>query len=349
MVPVLDSQKQPLMPCTEKRARKLMEKGEAKPFWKQGIFCIILQREPSERNVQPVCVAIDPGSKRTGITVATETKVVCNMLFNAPGWVKKHMEFRATMRGSRRSRKTPYRQCRFNRNINQDWWIPPSTKSRWQAHIRIINVWRKLVPVSDVVIEDIKARSIKGSDQRNRNFSPLEQGKKWFNYEIVKMGNMSLTKFRGYETKSQRDYRGFSKTKEKLKDIWEAHNVDSHCLAEMLYGDIKPYKGFIRCDFIQWHRRQLHVSNPVKGGVRRMYGGTRSMGLNRGTLVRHHKHGLTYVGGTSNGRISLHKLDTGKRVAENAKQGDLQVLTNLKYRGSLSIGRLKETVYRGDL
>ena len=30
------------MPCSEKRARRLMEKGEAKPYWYQGIFCIII-------------------------------------------------------------------------------------------------------------------------------------------------------------------------------------------------------------------------------------------------------------------------------------------------------------------
>ena len=47
MVPVLDKDKKPLMPCSEKRARKLLEKREAKPYWSRGVFCIILQKEPS--------------------------------------------------------------------------------------------------------------------------------------------------------------------------------------------------------------------------------------------------------------------------------------------------------------
>lgn len=37
------------------------------------------------------------------------------------------------------------------------------------------------------------------------------------------------------------------------------------------------------------------------------------MGLKRGSLVKHVKHGLCYVGGTSKGRISLHDM-TGKRL-----------------------------------
>ena len=71
MVPVLDQDNKPLMPCTEKRARKLMESKQAFCFWKQGIFCIRLLREPSARKFQPVAVGIDPGSKREGYTVAT--------------------------------------------------------------------------------------------------------------------------------------------------------------------------------------------------------------------------------------------------------------------------------------
>src|SRR5690606_9628783 len=63
MVPVLDKDKKPLMPCSEKRARKLLEKGEAKPYWSRGVFCIILQKEPSSRNYQDIAIGIDPGSK----------------------------------------------------------------------------------------------------------------------------------------------------------------------------------------------------------------------------------------------------------------------------------------------
>ena len=59
MVGVLDVNKKPLMHCSEKRARKLMERGEAKGYYKKGIFCIILQRPPKTNFKQNICIGID--------------------------------------------------------------------------------------------------------------------------------------------------------------------------------------------------------------------------------------------------------------------------------------------------
>ena len=59
MVPVLDKDKKPLMPCSEKRARKLLEKEEARPYWSRGVFCIILQKEPSSRIYQDIAIGIN--------------------------------------------------------------------------------------------------------------------------------------------------------------------------------------------------------------------------------------------------------------------------------------------------
>ena len=63
------------------------------------------------------------------------------------------------------------------------------------------------------------------------------------------------------------------------------------------------------------------------GLERSNYGGTRSAGLKRGSLVRHIKHGLCYVGGSSKGRVSLHNLETGKRLCQNAKGEDIKFLS----------------------
>jgi hypothetical protein len=71
-------------------------------------------------------------------------------------------------------------------------------------------------------------------------------------------------------------------------------------------------------------RRQLHVMVSSKGGKRKLYGGTRSMGFKRGSLVKHSKYGLVYIGGASNGRISLHSIKDGKRLYKNAKKEDIK-------------------------
>ena len=56
------------------------------------------------------------------------------------------------------------------------------------------------------------------------------------------------------------------------------------------------------------------------------------MGFKRGSVVRHPKHGVTYVGGASEGRISLHSLETGKRLCQNAKPADIRFLTYSTWR-----------------
>jgi hypothetical protein len=144
-----------------------------------------------------------------------------------------------------------------------------------------------------------------------------------------------LYKFKGHQTQSQRIHRGFKKTSQKLRDTWDAHNVDSHCLCELAIGDIKPFFGINKCEFFKFSRRQTNVTNPQKGGVRQQHGTTRSLGLNRGALTKHKKYGLTYVGGTSKGKLSLHDIKTGKRLTQQANIKDCNILTNLRWRAQI--------------
>src|SRR5262249_5527119 len=129
-------------------------------------------------------------------------------------------------------------------------------------------------------------------------------------------------------TKPLREQAGLTKSREKTSNRWDAHCVDSFVLASYAVGG--PSKPQTRLVLylppLRFHRRQLHRLQPEKGGKRKPYGGTISMGVKRGSWVRHRKWGLAYVGGTLNGRISLHDMQTGKRLAQNAKVSDCQVL-----------------------
>ena len=330
MVPVLDLQNQPLMPCTEKRARKLLSRGEAYSFTSRGKFCIRLLKETSARNQQKVVMGKDPGSKREAYTIATKNRVIMNILSDTPYWVSDAVKDRADMRGGRRFRNAPCREPRPNRLANKER-IPPSTRSRWDAKLRILDWVRRLVPVTDVIIEDMAAKTKKGQKRWNASFSPLEVGKEYYFTEVEKRG-LNLHAVRGYDTKAWRDKRGFKKSSSKLSETWDAHNVDSHCLVEILFGrEIKPFKGILRINFLRFHRRQLHRFQPEKGGERKRYGGTISLGFKRGSLVEHEKHGLCYVGGHMNERISLHSLETGKRLCQNAKVEDCKFKTYLSW------------------
>jgi hypothetical protein len=77
---------------------------------------------------------------------------------------------------------------------------------------------------------------------------------------------------------------------------------------------------------------RLHRLEPERGGKRKPYGGTLSLGIKRGTLVKHPKWGLAYVGGTMDGRISLHDPHTGKRLTQTAKVADCHRLALRRWR-----------------
>jgi hypothetical protein len=322
-VPVVSKAGKALMPCHPARARELVRKGKALRRFKAGFHYLQLTiREDGE--TQEIAVGIDPGSKREAFTVKSGSHTYLNVLSDAVGWVKDSVESRRNMRRSRRFRKMP---CRKNRENRSRGSIPPSTKSRWQAKLRIVNILRKLYPIGCYVVEDIQARSIKGKGKWNKSFSPLEVGKKWFYSELEKLGTLELKQ--GYETKQLRDLHGLKKTKSKLEDCFSAHNVDSWVLANWHVGGhaMPENERISRLIPLRFHRRQLHAFQPDKGDVRRSYGSTMSNGLKRGSLVKSEKYGICYLGGSMENRgMSLHDLRSGKRLCQNAKKMDLTVL-----------------------
>ena len=328
MIPVVDKNQVPLMPCSEKRARQMVTSKKATPFWKRGIFCIRLNKEPSSRNCQQVAVGVDPGSKKEGFTVKSASHTYLNIQADAVTWVSKRIETRRDLRRSRRFRNTP---CRKNRMGRSRGSIPPSTRARWSWKLRILKWLSKIYPITDVVIEDIKARTI-GKRRWDKSFSPLQVGKNWFYSVVIELASLTLK--HGWETKELRDKLGLRKTSRKLAEVFSAHCVDSWVLAnDMVGGHIKPESERLLCIVpLQLHRRMLHRMVPSKGGRRNLYGGTRSMDLRRGTIAKHPRWGLTYVGGFYAGRLCLHSLISGKRVSSKVKRQDIRPLSFSSWR-----------------
>ncbi len=328
MVSVLSQNKKPLMPCTQRRARKLLESGRAKPYWYKGFFCIIMQQE-TKTFKQDIAVGIDIGSKMCGLTVKSNASTILNIQYAAKTKVKDKVKERREARNGRRRRNTPYRKCRFNRNVKNR--IPPSTKSRWQQHLNLINFCNKMYPISHIAFEDVAAQTKKGARKWNVNFSPLEVGKQWCYTEIEK--EFKLTLYKGFDTFTMRNELGLKKGKDKLKVAFYSHCVDSWTLAnDLIGGHIEIDNVFLTyLSPLNLYRRQLHVFCPSKNGVRRNYGGTLSMGLKRGTLVIHPRYGKVLIGGTSNDKISLHNVETNLRICQRAKPSDLKILTNFNW------------------
>ena len=325
-VPVLDANNKPLMPTTAARARRWLESRKATPFWRRGVFCVRLNVEPSAREAQSVAVGVDPGSKKEGLTVKSKAHTYLNVQADAVTWVKDHVETRREMRRGRRFRKTPCRANRSNRSrLSARHGPPPSTKARWQWKLRLIKWLASMVPVTDVCVEDITAKTT-GKKRWDSTFSPLQVGKAWFYSAVANIATLH-TRF-GWQTKCKRDELGLEKSSSKMAAIFAAHCVDSFVLAhEIVGGPAEPdNKTLLLATPLRFHRRQLHRLQPEKGGIRKPYGGTRSHGFKRGALVRHPKCGLAYIGGILRDRISLHDTTTGKRLCQNAKPGDIEFL-----------------------
>ena len=319
-----------LMPTTPQRARLLIASRKATPFIHKGVFCIRLNQAPSDNKFQPVSIGVDPGSKKEGISIVTEKKTVLNIQLDAVTWVKEVVETRRNVRNARRFRKTPCRAPRF-KNRNKSGWIPPSTKARWQSKLNLIKSLKQIFPISICVIEDICAVSKEGQTKWNKSFSPLEVGKTWFYKELESTG-LTVLLMKGYETKSLREQHQLHKSSQKLSNKWDAHCVDSWVLAASTMQTLPLInKSMMLMKPIQFHRRQLHVMQPTKGDVRRLYGSTRSLGFRRGSIVKHSKYGICTIGGTSNNRISLHGLETGIRVSRNIKVTDVTMITYNKH------------------
>lgn len=332
-VPVVDRKQRPLMPTTPARARRWIHQGKATPFWKGGVFCVRLNQEPADRQMQSIAVGIDPGSKKEALVVKSAAHTFINVQADAVTWVKDAVATRSQMRRTRRYRKTPYRQPRAHRLRNTKK-LPPSTKARWQWKPRLCRWLCRLFPITDFIVEDIKAAT-KGKRRWDGSFSPLEVGKQWFYQEL---GKIAPTQTRqGWETKHLRDSLGLKKSKQKLAETFSAHCVDAWVLAYAVVGGAStPENMRLLClTPLQWHRRQLQRLQPEAGGKRKPYGGTRSLSFTRGTLVKHPKYGLAYVGGTMDGRLSLHALPDGKRLTQQAKEYVCQSRTILRWRARL--------------
>ena len=329
-VPVKTKDGQPLMPLHAARARKLVRRREATPYWDNGIYCLRLNKEPSDRDTQEIAVGVDPGSKKEGFSVKSETHTYLNVQADAHSKVGKKVAKRRELRRGRRSRKCPNRKHRSNRLVSKHR-IPAGTRARWVWKLRILDWLSKLYPVTHICVEDIKARTIEHAKKWNISFSPLEVGKQWFYTEIRK--RWTLRTLQGWQTKEIRDKLGLKKSSKKLSDSFEAHCVDSWCLAYYTVGgdhSIPDNTDIFCISPIPIVRRQLHRQNPQKGGKRPRYGGTVWNGCVKNTLVRHVKHGLTRISGFSKTGISLYSLE-GKRLCQNAKKADCKILTRLNF------------------
>ena len=122
------------MPCSEKRARLLLERGRA-VVHKMAPFTIrIKDRRVKDSALQPLRLKVDPGSKTTGMAMILDGQhgakgVFFGEIVHKP-YIKWRLQARAGVRRGRRFRHTRYRPARFANRKRKAGWLPPSLEAR---------------------------------------------------------------------------------------------------------------------------------------------------------------------------------------------------------------------------
>lgn len=147
---VLDTDKQPLAPCTPRRARLLLHRGKAAIF-RRYPFTIILKRAIDVPKNPALRLKIDPGSQVTGLALVNEATgevVFAAEVQHRGPLIRSSLETRRALRRNRRQRKTRYRQPRFDNRRRLDGWLPPSLESRLSNIVTWVNRLRRLCPIA---------------------------------------------------------------------------------------------------------------------------------------------------------------------------------------------------------
>ncbi|EQB74470.1 MAG: hypothetical protein AMDU4_FER2C00006G0012 [Ferroplasma sp. Type II] len=150
-VPVINMRNEPLMPTTLGKARKLLKGKKAKVAFSNP-FTIQLLYATGETK-QPVTLGIDAGYKHIGFSALTERKeLVSGEAVIRTDMPKLNVE-KSMYRKGRRD-KLWYRKPRFmNWGNNREGWLAPSIDHKLQTHIRLIEKLKKILPISDIIIE----------------------------------------------------------------------------------------------------------------------------------------------------------------------------------------------------
>lgn len=285
---VIGVDEKPLTPCTPKRARKMMEKGKAKPTWnKFGDFGIQLLQEPNNKETTKVVLGIDNGTKFEGYSIIAGNLNLFNVMWKLPDKKKlvSKLDERRRMRRARRYRNCRRRQARFL-NRSRKGFIAPSQLQVVQSRLKAIKELFKCYPISKLAFEDVKFNH---RDKRyGSNFSTIEIGKTMIkNYISNKIGRANLISFDGHETYRLREKYGLKKTSDKSKQNFYTHCVDSFVIAmEVMNGATFLNENITYVDdSYRPIKRRLHDTQFSKGGIRYKFSSGKFQGISKGCII----------------------------------------------------------------
>jgi len=153
------------MPCSEKRARLLLERGRARVHRVVPFVIRLTDRRAASSAFQPLRLKLDPGSKVTGLALVRETEsveadtgevhrqaAVLNLfeLLHRGAQISQTLTARSAMRRRRRG-NLRYRAPRFLNRTRPKGWLAPSLQHRVDSAlswVRRIQRWAPLTALS---------------------------------------------------------------------------------------------------------------------------------------------------------------------------------------------------------
>ena len=185
MVYVLNINGEPLMPCKEAKARKLLKNNKAKVI-KREPFTIQLLFE-CENQTQDITLGVDAGSKHIGLSATTKKKELYSADVELRNDIVDLISRRREKRRTRRNRKTRHRKARFSNRGKEDGWLAPSIRHKIQCHIKVVGDVYKMLPITKTAVEtaSFDIQKIKNPDVEGKKYQHGEQLGFWNIREYV--------------------------------------------------------------------------------------------------------------------------------------------------------------------
>ena len=158
---VLGRRKKPLMPCSEKRARILLERGRARVHRMVPFTIRLVDRLQADSVLQPVRLKLDPGSRTTGIALVREKETGNASTGGTVRTLRIRMLLELQQRGQairdaltrrgafrrRRRGNLRHRPARFDSRTRKAGSLPPSLQHR----VDTVMAWvRRLMRLASV-------------------------------------------------------------------------------------------------------------------------------------------------------------------------------------------------------
>lgn len=164
---VLDKHGKPLMPCSEKRARLLLDRGRARVHRLMPFAIRLTDRCLNDSELQPLRLKLDPGSKEAGVAIVREATFDADgarrayvlslaEIIHCGRQISEALTARRSMRRARRGRKTRYRAVRFDNRRRPEGWLAPSLRHRAVTTEAWVRRFIKLAPFTALSLELVR-------------------------------------------------------------------------------------------------------------------------------------------------------------------------------------------------